>query len=76
MLTYRNVYIGSIEFSICRRRLLKKTNNNETSEYVFVNNIIQETSSSKLKSITFFMFIQGHRLPNNKRKDNANLFPL
>ena len=22
------------------------------------------------------MFIQGHRLPNNKRKDNANLFPL
>ena len=22
------------------------------------------------------MFTQGHRLPNNKRKDNANLFPL
>ena len=48
MLTYRNVYIGAIEFSICQRRLLKKTNNNETSEYVFVNNIIPETSSSKL----------------------------
>ena len=56
LLTYRNVYIGSIEFSICRRRLLQKTNNNETSEYVFVNNIIPETSSSKLKSITFEEF--------------------
>lgn len=22
------------------------------------------------------MFIQGHRLPNNKRKDSANLFPF
>ena len=56
LLTYRNVYIGSIEFSICRRRLLQKTNNNETLEYVFVNNIIPETSSSKLKSITFEEF--------------------
>ena len=42
---------ASVEGGCC-----KKTNNNETSEYVFVNNIIPQTSSSKLKSITFEEF--------------------
>ena len=66
LLTYRNVYIGSIEFSICQRRLLqKKKNNNETSEYVFVNNIKPETSSSTLKTITFEEFTLKKQRLNN-----------
>ena len=31
LLTYRNVYIGAIEFSICRKRLLQKTTTTTTT---------------------------------------------